>query len=149
MKMNFAIDPGANGCVATRNQPFKMPETALDLADLIRQLYACGYRTCYLEEIPKHGGKNASAMIKLARQYGEVRGVLATVGLRVVEIRPQDWQRAVGVVAGGDAGKRKRAIKERAQQLYPGVEVTLWNADALMILEAGERLYGPSRKVLE
>jgi hypothetical protein len=147
--MNFAIDPGANGCVATRNQPFKMPETALDLADLIRQLYACGYRTCYLEEIPKHGGKNASAMIKLARQYGEVRGVLATVGLRVVEIRPQDWQRAVGVVAGGDAGKRKRAIKERAQQLYPGVEVTLWNADALMILEAGERLYGPSRKVLE
>ena len=139
---SFAIDPGVGGGVVTAETAHKMPDTPQDLATLIRALFADGFRTCYLEEIPKHGGKNAAAMMKLSRQYGEVRGVLATVGVQVFELKPQAWQKAVGVPSGLEYAKRKRKLKELAQQVYPWADVTLWNADALMILEAGRRIYG-------
>ena len=138
----FAIDPGAGGGIVTAETAYKMPDTPQDLATLIRALYADGFRTCYLEEIPKHAGRNAAAMMKLSRQYGEVRGVLATVGVQVFELKPQAWQKAVGVSPGLEYAKRKRKLKELAQQVYPWAEVTLWNADALMILEAARRIYG-------
>lgn len=141
----FAIDPGAGGGIAYKHdgwtQADPMPETIMDLADKIRQLKLAGFTTCFLEEIPKYAGKNASAMMKLCIRYGECRGVLAAFGIRVHELRPQEWQRVLGLGNRSSYGtKWKSHLKEKSQALFPHLKVTLKIADALLILEAGKRL---------
>ena len=142
----FAIDPGQGGGIAYRTggwtQADPMPDTVVDLADKIRELKVAGFDTCYLEEIPKFAGKNASAMMKLSTRYGECRGILAAFAIRVHEIRPQEWQKALGLGSRATHGARWKAhLKERSQALFPHLKVTLKIADALLILEAGNKLH--------
>lgn len=141
----FAIDPGQGGGIAYQldgwNTAEPMPETVVDLADNIRSLKVAGFGICYLEEIPKFAGKNGSAMMKLSTRYGECRGILATLGIRVHELRPQEWQKALSLGNRATHGTRWKAhLKERAQALNPHLKVTLKTADALLILEAGNKL---------
>lgn len=146
MNAPFAIDPGAGGGIAykydgwTKADP--MPETVVDLADKLIELKVAGFDTCYLEEIPKFAGKNASAMMKLSTRYGECRGILAALGIRVYELTPQAWQKALGLGNRATHGTRWKAhLKERSQALFPHLKVTLKIADALLILEAGNKLH--------
>lgn len=141
----FAIDPGQGGGIAYRldgwNTAEPMPDTVVDLADTLRGLKVAGLGACYLEEIPKFAGKNASAMMKLSTRYGECRGILAALGIRVHEFKPQEWQKALGLGTKATHGTRWKAhLKERAQALNPHLKVTLKTADALLILEAGNKL---------
>jgi len=143
--MICAIDPGAGGGIAwLTNEGAEcapMPTTPVDVADTIRTLVIAGFRTCVLEKIPMHAGKNGSAMIKLGVRYGEVRGVLATLGVRVVELTPGEWQKAISAgVKKSHGTKWKAHLKEMAQAFFPALKVTLKTADALLILEAGRRL---------
>jgi hypothetical protein len=82
-----------------------------------------------------------SAMFNFGRNFGFILGSLQTLGIRIELIRPQDWQRSVGV--GTSNGLKKNAwknkLKQRAQQLYPEQKVTLNTADALLILEYGTK----------
>ena len=53
-------------------------------------------------------------------------------------LKPDWWQKARRLGNSADHGDRWKAhLKERAQALFPRVEVTLKTADALLILEAG------------
>jgi len=142
-----AIDPGASGGIAWTEpdrgvQAIAMPETVVDIADHLRYLFVqAGCRTAFLEEIPKFAGPNASAMIKLGIRYGEIRGILATLGLRVVELPPKSWQKTLGLGCKNTYGARwKNHLKEKAQAYHPHLAVTLKTADALLILEAGRKL---------
>lgn len=143
--MQIAIDPGASGGIAYEAEPsiveaVAMPDTVVDLADVLRALKLKGATTAFLEEIPKFAGPNGSAMIKLGIRYGEVRGVLAAFCFRVVELPPKAWQKTLGLGTKQAHGTRWKAhLKERAQALYPHLTVTLKTADALLILEAGKR----------
>lgn len=53
-------------------------------------------------------------------------------------VAPAVWQRCCGALPRGQSSKekliRKRAIKAIAQERFPKIRVTLWNADALMML---------------
>jgi hypothetical protein len=141
----LAIDPGAAGGIAYETEAgidvVSMPDTIVDLADKFRELKVAGAWVAFLEEIPKFSGPNGSAMIKLGIRYGEVRGCLATLGFRVVELPPKAWQKALGLGVKASYGTRwKNHLKERAQALFPDLSVTLKTADALLILEAGKKL---------
>jgi len=143
--MIFAIDPGQAGGVAWLSpegaECAPMPQTPVDLADTLRGLVVAGFRTCALEKIPMHAGKNGSAMIKLGVRYGECRGALASLEVRVLELTPQEWQRTIGAGNKKDYGTKWKAhLKEKAQAFYPNLHITLKTADALLILEAGRRL---------
>jgi hypothetical protein len=145
MSEAFAIDPGQGGGIAYKydgwNKADTMPDTVVDLADKLRELKCGGFDICYLEEIPKFAGKNASAMMKLSTRYGECRGILATLGIKVYEFTPQAWQKALGLGNRATHGNRWKAhLKERSQALNPHLKVTLKTADALLILEAGNKL---------
>lgn len=72
--------------------------------------------------------------------YRELLGILSALGLRVEDVRPQAWQKAMGIPA--KAGKP--GLKRRAEQLFPDVKVTNWNADALLLAELGRRLLSKS-----
>jgi len=141
----FSIDPGASGGIAYYADGWAscdaMPETVVDLADKLRALLLAGHRTCILEEIPLHAGPNAAAMIKLGIRYGECRGILAALGIKVVTLPPKKWQAALGLGVKATHGTRWKAhLKEKSQAFFPHLKVTLKVADALLILEAAKRL---------
>jgi len=146
MSQNYiAIDPGAAGGIAYYSDGWACcdptPETVVDLADKLRTLQIAGNRTCILEEIPLHAGPNAAAMIKLGIRYGECRGILASLGVKVVTLPPKKWQAALGLGVKASHGARWKAhLKEKSQSLFPHLKVTLKIADALLILEAAKRL---------
>ena len=84
------------------------------------------------------GKMNLRSTAVLFRNFGRIEGVLASLKCRVEYLKPDGWQKALRLGKSEDHVKRWKAhLKERAQALFPRVEVTLKKADALLILEAG------------
>jgi hypothetical protein len=143
--IRLAIDPGANGGLAWRQddqpaQAAKMPPTARDMVDLIR---AINPDEAHLEDVVKFAGKGQSgaSAVTYGVGWGEIHGALIALGVRVLRPRPQAWQKKIGLARPQNMTPTawKNKIKARAQELFPGVRVTLATADALCILEAAER----------
>jgi hypothetical protein len=146
----LAIDPGAQGGYAFKlDNPLKvssgtgpLPDTEGDIITLIKEM---GPDVAYLEDLVKYAGTNmpSSAMATYASNWGFLKGALQMAGCRVVLVRPQEWIKFLGLGSSKGVGKTvwKNKLKERAQQLYPGMKVTLKNSDALLILEFALRKF--------
>lgn len=141
----IAIDPGVSGGIAYTDggtvHALPMPATLHDLSSTLASL--CKDKpTVFLEELPKFGGKmSASSMGVMFRNYGRIEGILAMHQCRIEYLRPQVWQKALGLGDKKTHGDRWKAhLKGRAQALFPRLDVTLKTADALLILEAGLKL---------
>lgn len=149
MKVIIAIDPGVSGGVAVsalgKTLAYAMPETEGDRLELLR-----GFKStanvegadcvCVLEEVNGFVGKAqpGSAMFKFGAHYGFLKGVAQALGIRLVLVRPQVWQRVFGLgTAASCANSRewKNKLKSEAQRRFPELNVTLKTADALLILE--------------
>jgi len=147
--ITIAIDPGSNGGVAFQleGQPAQavaMPATEGDLVDLLRSLTAdANEAVAYVEEVGGYIGKAqpASSAFKFGRNFGFILGVLQTLGVRVELVRPQRWQKSLGLgAASGCASKTEWKNKLKAsQRLYPKLKPTLATADALLILDYARR----------
>lgn len=150
--MLIAIDPGVSGGIAYEDtdgsvHALPMPETLHDVATQLWILTKMDTDTgttptVYLEELPKFAGRmSASSMGTMFRNFGRIEGLLAARQCRIEYIRPQVWQKALGLGAKATHGDRWKAhLKGRAQALYPQITVTLKTADALLILEAARKL---------
>lgn len=80
--------------------------------------------------------QGVSSTFKFGQGYGQQLMALEAACIPYTEVTPAKWQRAVGVAAkarGETRTQHKNKLKARAQQLYPDVKVTLYNADALLI----------------
>ena len=149
MKTIIAIDPGKSGGIAVRQfgitycQP--MPDTEGDRLELLRDIKTAsdveGCETvCVLEEVGGFAGKAqpGSAMFRFGENYGFLKGVVQTLGIKLELVRPQVWQKAFGLgTASGCASKTewKNKLKAEAQRRFPQLKVTLSTADALLMLE--------------
>lgn len=59
------------------------------------------------------------------------------IGLPYVLVHPMSWQSRLGLrIKGEEKKERKARYKVEAEKLYGG-NVTLWNADALLIMHFG------------
>lgn len=92
-------------------------------------------------------GGNGPAMFKLGQSYGFLRGILIGLQVPFEEVTPQAWQKAFGIPKrdskrGETQPQFKNRIKAKAQQLFPGVHITLATADALLMAEFCRRQYG-------
>lgn len=147
----IGIDPGQAGGIVCRDttdmwkSPIieKMPETELDILCLLREFWrmaeAEGFPVrAYLERVGARPGQGAGGMWKFAEHYGNLRMALTAAGIPYEMVTPQKWQKALGCLSGGD----KNVTKRRAQELFPQVKVTHWNADAILISEYGVRQGG-------
>lgn len=98
----------------------------------------------FLEELTgfQAGSKAAGfTMFKLGRNLGQWEGIFLGLGVRVELVRPQQWQRGIPGVVNPDKAKRKHAIRDQAQRLYPQFKkITLDVADAVMIMDYGVRV---------
>lgn len=149
MKNILAIDPGAKGgiawhCPGTAAQCLAVPESREEFVNMLRGLI-CPNRPgvpwiCFLEQVGGYIGKEqpGSRMFTFGESYGFAQGVLAAFGVPVRLVRPQTWQRGIPNRIG-EYSERKRALKDFAQQVFPGLRVTLATADALCILNYAVR----------
>ena len=81
--------------------------------------------------------RGAKSTWTFAMAYAQVRMCLICYNIPFDEITPKAWQKLVGHTGQKDYQKNKRALKAKAQQLYPRVKgVTLKTCDALLILHA-------------
>jgi hypothetical protein len=148
----IGIDPGVNGGIAwsspNGDKTAPMPATIGDFREvvfniLLEQSFFIGEArvTCYVEELPKFvRAIPSSAVFVMARNYGQLEGVLTAFQVPVVHVRPQTWQKALGLgdSKGGTKTQWKNKLKGRAQELFPEEHVTLKTADALLIYHAAQ-----------
>jgi len=143
----IAIDPGKSGGIAWKMaygaRAISMPQTEPDIAAKLKEIYYhLDQPTVIVEEVCGYIGRPqpGSAMFTFGRNFGFILGVLTTVGARVVLVRPQKWQGYLSLgKSEGDKTKWKNKLKQRAQNLFPSINVTLATADALLLLEYGNK----------
>jgi hypothetical protein len=140
----IAIDPGASGAVAWRNglrYDHIGAKPTVGLASQSELIYGLrdmtGHAVVYIEQVGGYIGKPqpGSAMFKFGMSYGRWLGILEALRIRTVLVRPQVWQKTIGLGSTLKGPDRKRALRDIAKRLYPTHNVTLANCDALLILE--------------
>ncbi len=148
--LTLAIDPGKSGGIAymSDNRPpqaVPMPPTEGDLVVFLRDLTAGAKDAiAFVEQVSGFVGvaQPGSSAFKFGRNFGFILGVLQTLGVRVELVRPQKWQKSLGLgSATGCASKTewKNKLKGAAQRLYPNLKPTLATSDALLILDYARR----------
>ena len=149
MSVLIAIDPGVSGgvAVAAFGKTFchAMPATEGDRLELIRDLHRSAEiegveGVCVLEQVGGFVGKGqpGSAMFKFGEHFGFIKGVVQTLGIKLVLVRPQVWQKSFNLGTASSCASKtewKNKLKAEAQRRFPHLTVTLATADALLILE--------------
>lgn len=141
----IGIDPGKNGGIAIRRSNGEI--TTVKLADMTDQdiwrlLAELEPATVWIEKVGPTPQMGVVSAFSFGGAYRAVLMAATAAGLRIEHVRPQLWQRTLGLkkVAGG-IGKndtvKKNRNKAKAQELYPHLKITHANADALLILEFG------------
>lgn len=149
----IGIDPGASGGIAVRkkgslDKTVRMPDQLTDLKDYfnwIRDTSPEGVLV-FVEKVQmfmsdsdeENKGKQfrIQAMLK---NYNELIAMITFYGFEYVEVYPVSWQSYLGYkrTTGVERTDRKNEYKEGAMLCFPSLKVTLWNADALLILKFG------------
>ena len=145
MKTNqtiVACDPGVNGGFAIQTKDgillFAMPESLPDMAQLLSG-FKLADSHLWVEKVPKFVSKltPSSSVATLHENYGIVQGLAYSQGYALHRVEPKVWQDPLGL--GGkrscaNSAEWKRKLKSKAQELYPHLDVTLKNCDALLVL---------------
>lgn len=135
--MNYAgIDPGATGALAIIDV---YGNTVLvDYSDDI-SLIKCALMKekpalVALEHVSAMPGQGVSSMFKFGSNFGKWQGILETLGIPYVLVRPQRWQKAI--LTDTNKGDKKKAL-HFCRRLFPDAELHLekhiGRADALCL----------------
>jgi len=158
----IGIDPGANGGIAIfmpgqNPKVAKMPKDITELRDFFAY-YVENYKPImFLEKLSVRpddvivqGDRVAMGKMyriqKLMANFEHLKALAETAGIPYVLVHPGKWTAYLGLRLVRKNGpketkqERKNRYKEFAQKNYPGINVTLWNADALNILHFGRKV---------
>ncbi len=147
----LGIDPGASGGISWQvlgqrdtADASKMPDTEADYAALFKRLIGeHRHWFAYIERVGATPQMGVCSAFTFGKNYGLLRGLLSGLAIPFEEVNPIRWQADFGLrsakkLAKGDTEKH-RAIKAKAQQLFPWLQVTNAKAAALLISEWGAR----------
>lgn len=152
----IGVDPGAAGGIAVyipnqKTKAVKMPKDITELRDFFLY-YAENYKPIvFLEklsvrpdDIKADGGKTNMGKLyrvqKMIANYEHLKAIIESAGVPYVLTHPLKWQTALNLRVRGvheEKADRKRKYRGFAQANYPAINVTLWNADALLIMHFG------------
>ena len=153
----IGIDPGASGGIAVfipggPTKVAKMPKEIRDLADFFAYYSENFKPIIFLEKLSvrpddikadENGKTNMGKLFrvqKMMANFEHLKALIETSGIPYVLVHPLSWQTKLKLRVRGEheeKADRKRRYKESAAQLYPGVNVSLWNADALLLMHFG------------
>lgn len=151
------IDPGQSGALVylaagVGGGPeflcHKMPLTEKDVWDLVKLFADCCRAegkppTAVIENVHSSPQMGVSSAFTFGNGLGGVRMALIGNGFVIHTVTPQTWKRAMRCQSPKPTALGKKdmtVIRARAQETYPNVEITNWNADALMIAAYGAQL---------
>ena len=154
----IGIDPGASGslCLLDTDEGLitflNTPGPTCTPLAVHNWIQACSWgdnntsgqlvRIIGIEDVQAVPGTHATSNFKFGFNVGLVRGIAECTGIGVDLIRPQAWQKAIGIVRkkGRSKAQLKKEIAVIAQRLYPTAEIhgpkgglLDGRADALMI----------------
>lgn len=152
----IGIDPGASGGIAVyipgqKVKTLKMPKDDVDIRDFF-SYYAENYKPLvFLEklsvrpdDVAVQGDKAALGKLyriqKMMANFEHLKALIEAAGIPYVLVHPMTWQTKLNLrIRGAEENKaeRKRRYQTSAAAKYPEVKVTLWNADALLIMHFG------------
>lgn len=150
MSTIISIDPGASGGIAWIKNGYRgcgpMPHALPDLRDIFHTLLvdardnAWPPPVAYIEDVPKFVGKAipSSTTAVLFHNYGYIEGMLTYAGIRLVKVKPHDWQKYFRLGTKKECASTtewKNKLKAEAMRRFPDQKVTLAVADALLILD--------------
>ena len=149
MSVYIGIDPGKGGGLALIAQGWcwstPMPDSDAEMISWLDDTN-CPKRECrcVIEHVHAMPGQGVTSMFTFGEQFGRVRMACTALGIPYELVRPQKWQKELGLLStkGESHSERKRRFKRRAEELFPGQKVTLKTADALLLAEYCRRLFG-------
>ena len=150
-RVTIGIDPGITGAIAvladgeyfdTWDMPTrgrgKAGKRAVDAGKLaatlrgVMPLFRGATFSAVLEDVHAMPKQGSTSMFSFGRSVGAVDGVLAGIGIRMIEVTPQRWKRHHGLI-GADKG----AGRVLAASRYPAAPLQLkrhhGRADALLM----------------
>lgn len=153
----MGIDPGANGGIAVyvpgeKIKVVKMPKENADLADFL-QYYRENYNPIvFLEKLSVRpddvavcadGVPNMGKIFRIQKMmanFEHLKALIETAGIPFALVHPMTWQTKLKLRVRGvkeEKAERKRRYQIFAAEQYKDVKVTLWNADALLLMHFG------------
>ncbi len=157
----IGVDPGVSGGIAWRQGKqvvaSAMPDTLIEAWDLFIAIPDISNAKAVLEQVTgwqggnkkkdgseaTHGGAPGSHMFKFGQAYGHMEAFLTVLLIPTQWKIPRVWQKIMSIPKWKDERKidYKRRLKEKAQELFPDLGVTLKTCDALLIMEACRKLH--------
>ena len=150
-KVYIGIDPGLSGGLAVFDGmdmlAFNMPQTYPDIYLKLQEIqrhYPNEELVAILEDVG-HGlpGQSSKATATFARHNGHLEMALYALGIKTVKATPQKWQKHYSNQLGKSSEHEKKVWKNRlkglAQSMFPGANVTLYTADAILLAYYGRK----------
>lgn len=139
---SIGLDPGKNGAIAWidgngRPCAVKMPETDRDILDILEGITTEGPCHAVLELVRSSPQMGVVSAYTFGWGYGGLRMALTALRIPFNEVTPPVWMRDMKCLTKGD----KTVTKRHAQELFPSLKITNWNADALLIAEHCRRTH--------
>lgn len=143
--MIIGIDPGKAGGIAYKTKQdthcVKNPGSVNDLVTYVKHLKTVAKNPiCFLEQVQGWRGDSSAARFgieKLVKQRTEMKTVFLINDIPVIDVHPMTWTSTLKL--RGDRTEtlteRKNRYKDHAQSAFPSCKMTLWNADAFLILK--------------
>ena len=142
----IAIDPGAGGALALiyeniegniMAEAFKCPKTTKEMFNIYSNCMKTATnnsKECIvvIEKVWAFPTDARSRAFNFGVNYGKWLGIIASENIKPQMVTPKGWQKEYSHLSK-DKKERKQKLKEIAQEMFPSVKVTLYNADALLI----------------
>ena len=158
----IGIDPGKSGGIAVwrpkkKVEVIKMPADLFELSQWFEYMKGVCKPLVFVEKVqlrPDDVNDNpgkAFRVQKLLSEFEKLKTIITMCGIPFVLAHPLKWQNELKLrIKGEEKPERKKRIQRAAAECYKDVKVTLWNADALMIMHFGRyMLQNNLRWVLE
>lgn len=146
----IGIDPGKSGCAVAIDPDTRKvidvcrfsKETPSEIDNWLEvrgNWVATGSAAfAYLEKVGAMPNQGVSSTFAFGEAVGLMRGLLIGNGIGFAEVRPQAWQKALGVKKQATKAELKKAMQALAWQLHPETPVkTIDVADAVLIAHYG------------
>lgn len=144
----IGIDPGASGGIAWvdgygRWEARPMPKTERDIWLLVFGLGMEEEKFALIEKVGAFPGQGVVSSFNFGGSYFGLRMALTAADIPWELVTPQRWQKEFSLIFPKSKGlsltQKKNLHKAKAQQLFPGGQITHATADALLIAEYARR----------
>lgn len=138
----LGIDPGRSGGAVlledarTVLRVHKFVEED-DFVSFIEEMKDMEVDAAYIEQVGAMPNQGVASSFKFGNNFGFERGVVRGAGIPMYRVRPQEWQKGLGLPRTASKTAHKNALKNLCSELFPSEKWTLATCDAALIARYG------------